>query len=147
MQPGEVRAAVWGGLMATFVAAVAGAWFPSIRLPRIDFASLNGPLLVPVEASMSFTWTVGLLQLFAGGVLLALVYAFYVQQHLPGPGWLRGMIWGAVLCVVAGLTQLPLLYGGGVFGSAWNGVMPLALVVWFLLWGAVLGVAYHKPRL
>jgi hypothetical protein len=146
MKAGEVRAAVWGGLLATFVAVVAGTWFPSLSLPRVDLATLNGNILAPEGASLSFAWTVGLLQLFAGGVVMALLYAFFIQALLPGPGWSRGMIWGGVLCLVSGLTLFPLIYGGGVFGSEWDSAYPLALAVWYLLWGAVLGVAYHMPR-
>ena len=146
MKTGEVRAAVWAGLLATFVAMVAGTWFPGLSLPRIDLASLNGDFLVPEGASVSFSWTMGLLQLGAGGVVMALLYALYIQTLLPGPGWAGGMIWGGVLCLVSGLTLFPLIYGGGVFGSAWDSAYPLALAVWHLLWGAVLGIAYHKPR-
>ena len=146
MKPGEVRAAVWAGLLATFVAFVAGTWFPGLSLPRIDLASLNGDFLAPQGASAAFTWTAGLLQLFAGGVVMALLYARYIQAILPGPGWARGMIWGGVLCLVSGLTLFPLIYGGGVFGGTWHSVYPLALAVWYLLWGAVLGSAYHTPR-
>ena len=147
MEPGEVRAAVWGGLLATFVATVAGYWFPAIGLPSLDFASLNGNLLVPTDASIDLIWTMGLLQLFGGGVVVSLLYGLYVQRHLPGPGWLRGMIWGGVLCLVVGLTVLPLLHGAGIFGSAWDGRTALSLIAWYLLWGCVLGIAYHKPRL
>ena len=146
MKVGEVRAAVWGGLLATFVAVVAGTWLPGLSLPRVDLASLNGDFLVPEEASVSFAWSVGLLQLFAGGVVMALLYALYIQALLPGPGWARGMTWGGVLCLVSGLTLFPLIYGGGVFGSNWDSAYPLALAVWYLLWGTVLGIAYHKPR-
>jgi hypothetical protein len=146
MKAGEVRAAVWAGLLATFVAVVAGAWFPGLSLPRVDMASLNGDFLAPEGASASFAWTVGLLQLFAGGVVVALLYALYIQALLPGPGWFRGMLWGAVLCLVSGLTLFPLIYGGGVFGAEWDSVYPLALTVWYLLWGAVVGIAYHMPR-
>ena len=146
MKAGEVRAAVWAGLLATYVAMVAGTWFPGLSLPRVDLASLNGNILAPEGASASFAWTVGLMQLGAGGVVMALLYAFYIQALLPGPGWARGMIWGGVLCLVSGLTLFPLIYGGGVFGSGWASGYPLALAVWYLLWGAVLGIAYHKPR-
>lgn len=146
MKAGQVRAAVWGGLLATFVAVVAGTWFPSLGLPRVNLVTLNGNILAPEGSSVSFAWTVGLLQLFAGGVVVALLYALYIQAILPGPGWARGMIWGGVLCLVSGLTLFPLIYGGGVFGSGWDSAYPLSLVAWYLLWGTVLGIAYHTPR-
>lgn len=130
--------------MATFVAAVAGYWFESIGLPRLDFAVWNGSLLAPSDASITFVWSVGMLQLFAGGIVMAIVYGYYVQMYLPGPGWMRGMMWGAVLAVLVGLTVVPLLYGGGPFGSDWDSRTVVAIIAWHLLWGIVLGIAFHK---
>ena len=144
MHAGSVKSAVWSGLLATFVAFAAGYWFPAIGLPALDLATLNGALMVSQEASVSFAWSVGALQLYAGGVVMALLYAFWVQMNLPGPGWLRGMIWGGVLAVVVGLTVFPLLYGGGLFGIDWDGRTAVAVIAWHLIWGGVLGVAYHK---
>lgn len=144
MHAGGVRAAVWSGILATFIAAVAGYWFTSLGLPRLDFAGLNGALVVSDSASESFLWTVGAIQLFAGGVVMALLYCFWVQMHLPGPGWLRGMIWGAVLALVVGLAVFPLLYQGGPFGTSGDGRTAVSLVAWHLIWGMVLGIAYHK---
>ena len=144
MHAGGVRAAVWSGLLATFVAGISGYWFPAIGLPRLDLAGLSGALLVPESASESFLWAVGVLQLLGGGVVMTLLYAFWVQEHLPGSGWLRGMIWGGVLAVVVGLTAFPLLFEGGPFGTAWDGRTAVSLTAWHLIWGLVLGVAYHK---
>ena len=144
MHSGSLKAAIWSGILATFVATVTGYWFEVIGLPRLDFATWNGALLVPNDASITFMWSVGVLQLFGGGVVMAILYGFYVQMYLPGPGWVRGMIWGAVLAVLVGLTVVPLLYGGGPFGSDWDGRTVVAIIVWHLLWGNVLGIAFHK---
>lgn len=144
MHAGGVRSAVGSGVLATFVATVAGYWFPAVALPQLDLILLNGGVVVPEQASIAFLWTVGAIQLFGGGIVMALLYGFYVQMHLPGPGWLRGMIWGGVLGVVVGLTVVPLLYEGGVFGSGGGGLAAVALAVWHLIWGCVLGISYHK---
>jgi len=141
---GGVKSAVWCGLLSTFVAVVAGYWFPAVGLPALDLPALNGALVVSEEASITFAWSIGALQLFGGGVVMALLYAFWVQMNLPGPGWLRGMIWGGVLAVVVGLTVFPLLYRGGPFGIDWDGRTAVAVIAWHLVWGGVLGVAYHK---
>jgi len=144
MHSGGVKSAVWSGLLATFVATAAGYWFPAVALPALDLPALNGALMVSEETSITFSWTVGAIELFGGGVVMALLYAFWVQMHLPGAGWVRGMIWGGVLAVVVGLTVFPLLYEGGLFGSAWDGRTAVSVFVWHLIWGGVLGVAYHK---
>ena len=144
MHAGDLRAAIGSGVLATFVATIAGYWFPAVGLSRLDLATLNGDLLVPSGGSVGLVWTVGTLQLFGGGVVMAILYAFWVQMHLPGPGWLRGLLWGGVLAVVVGLTVVPLLYEGGPFGSGWDGRTVVAIIAWHLLWGCILGIAYHK---
>jgi len=140
----RLRAALGSSLLATFVALIAGYWFPAVQLPLVDLPTWSGQLLVPSDAPASFLWTVGILQVFGGGAVMALLYAFYVEMHLPGAGWVRGAVWGVVLSLAVGLAQVPLLLGGGVFGSQWDGRMPVSLIVWHLLWGIVLGIAYHK---
>lgn len=144
MHAGGVRSAVWSGVLSTFVATAAGYWFPAVGLPALDLPALNGALVVPEQSSATFAWSIGALQLFGGGIVMALLYAFWVQMNLPGPGWMRGMIWGGVLALVVGMTVFPLLYEGGFFGIDWDGRTAVAVIAWHLLWGGVLGVAYHK---
>ena len=144
MHAGGIKAAIGSGLLATFVATASGYWFPAFGLPQLDLIGLNGAIVVPGEASLGFLWVVGFVQLFGGGIVMAILYGFYVQMYLPGPGWLRGMIWGGALGIVVGLTVTPLLYGGGIFGSDWDGRTAVALMLWHLLWGCILGIAYHK---
>lgn len=139
----SASARVWvrAGLLATFAATSAGYWMPALALPRLDFASLNGNLIAPESSGASFAWSVGLLDTFALGIVAALVYGRYLRPRLPGSGPIRGLIWGLVLCAVAGLTAFPLLFGGGVFGLRWDGAMPIALVAWYAIWGLALGLA------
>jgi hypothetical protein len=144
MHSGSAKAAVWSGVLATFVSAVAGYWFPALGLPQLDLIALNGGAVVPEQASLALLWTVGALQLFGGGVVMAILYGFWVQMHLPGPGWMRGLIWGGVLATVVGLGVVPLVYDGGPFGSDWGPRTVIALIAWHLLWGCVLGIAHHK---
>lgn len=141
--PPRVCARRWieAGLLATFVAASTGYWMPALGLPRLDFASLNGNLIAPESSGASFAWSVGLLETFALGVLASLVYGRYLRHRLPGSGPVRGLIWGAVVCAVVGLTAFPLLFGAGVFGLRWDGATPIALVLWHVVWGLSLGLA------
>lgn len=129
------------GTVATFVALTIGYWLPGIGLPRLDFPLLNGNLLVPDTTAVSFAWTVGLAQTLGIGVLLGLMYGEWARERLPGGPATKGAIWGLVVGCVAGFTVFPLLYGGGLFGSRWDTGTPMALVAWFLAWGATLGLA------
>jgi len=144
MHAGGVKAAIASGLLATFVATASGYWFSAVGLQRLDLVGLNGAVVVPEDASLGFLWMVGAVQLFGGGIVMAILYGFYVQMYLPGPGWFRGMLWGGTLGIVVGLTVVPLLYEGGIFGRDWDGRTAVALIVWHLLWGCVLGISYHK---
>ena len=140
-----IRDAVRSGMVATFTATTAGYWLPGIGLPRLDFATLNGNLIVPESASASFSWSIGLLHMFGLGMLLAFLFSVYVERHLPGPGWIRGILWGLVLGIVASLTVLPLLlYGAGPLGLDWDRAMPLALAIWYLTWGGTLGLVSSR---
>jgi hypothetical protein len=126
--------------VATFVAMSVGYWLPGLGLPRLDFAQMNGNLLVPEQSTASFAWTVGLVDIFLLGMLAAVVYGRYLRSRLPGTGPVRGLIWGLVLCTVTGLTAFPLLFGGGVFGVRWDPGAPIALVLWHVAWGVTLGI-------
>lgn len=128
------------GASATFVANSVGYWLPGLGLPRLDFATLNGNLMVPELAAASFSWAVGALQTYALGALMAVVYGRYVRARLPGNGAVRGMLWGAVLMLFSGLTAFPLLFGAGFFGMTWHAAMPASLLLWHLTWGLTLGL-------
>ncbi len=120
------------GLVATFVALTVGYWLPGIGLLRLDFPALNGNLIVPASTASAGVWLIGAGQTFGIGTLLAVVYARWIRSRLPGRGPTRGLVWGALVGVVAGLTVFPLVYGGGVFGIAWEAQAPLAMALWFL---------------
>jgi membrane protein DedA with SNARE-associated domain len=66
-----------------------------------------------------------------------------VQPALPGPWWLRGVIFAVVPLGVTVVVVLPLT-GGGLFGLALGaGLLPLAVeVARALVYGLTLGVAY-----
>lgn len=139
-----MRRAAIGGLVATFVALTVGFWLPGLGLPRLDYPLLNGNLLVPESTSVSFGWLLGLAHTLGLGALLAVVYSVWVRDRLPGAAWLRGLIWGALVVAVGGLTVFPLLYGAGVFARNWHPTAGITLVIWHLSWGLALGVLEQR---
>jgi len=138
---GTTRTWALAGALATFAACSVGYWLPALALPRLDFAGMNGNLIVPEQSGVSFAWTVGLLDTFALGMIAAIVYGNFVRRHLPGSGPVRGLIWGLTLCSITGLTAFPLLFGGGVFGLRWDPATPIALILCHVVWGVTLGLS------
>jgi hypothetical protein len=81
----------------------------------------------------------------AMGLLLALVYARYVEPRLSGPSWWRGLRFALVPWLLSLVIFLPLM-GGGLFGMD-VGAGPLPIVgnlILHLVYGAVLGGAYAE---
>jgi membrane protein DedA with SNARE-associated domain len=85
--------------------------------------------------------------LFLGAVVWAVLYAGAGRARLPGPPWLRGLLFSAVPLAVSGLVVLPLL-GAGPFGFGLGaGPLPLAgELLRHALFGAGLGVSYELLR-
>ncbi len=81
----------------------------------------------------------------AMGLLLALVYARYVEPRLSGPSWWRGMQFALVPWLLSLLVFLPLM-GGGVLGmNVGAGPLPiLGNLLLHLVYGAVLGITYAE---
>ena len=81
----------------------------------------------------------------AMGLLLALVYARYVEPRLHGPNWWRGMQFALIPWLLSLVVFLPLM-GGGVLGmDIGAGPLPiLGNLILHLVYGAVLGISYAE---
>jgi len=81
----------------------------------------------------------------AMGLLLALVYARYVEPRLHGPNWWRGMQFALIPWLLSLVVFLPLT-GGGLLGmNIGAGPLPiLGNLILHLVYGAVLGVSYAE---
>lgn len=81
----------------------------------------------------------------AMGLLLALVYARYVEPRLSGPSWWSGLRFALVPWLLSLVIFLPLM-GGGLFGmDVGAGPLPiLGNLILHLVYGAVLGLTYAE---
>ena len=81
----------------------------------------------------------------AMGLLLALVYARYVEPRLSGASWWRGMQFALIPWLLSLIIFLPLM-GGGLLGmNIGAGPLPiLGNLILHLVYGAVLGSAYAE---
>ena len=81
----------------------------------------------------------------AMGLLLALVYARFVEPLWHGPDWWEGVRFSLILWILSLIIFLPLM-GGGFFGiSTGAGPLPiLGNLILHLVYGAVLGTSYAE---
>lgn len=138
-----IRATV-AGFLATFTFTMAGFWGVGIGLPKIDVGAL-------MAASMGHAYGWGQTAHFLNGIVLALIYAFWLYHWLPGPRLVKGFVYGILTTIAAGLIVVPLAStaaqepSGIFFANAPNtGLMILAALIVHLVYGLTLGALY-KP--
>jgi uncharacterized membrane protein YagU involved in acid resistance len=141
MERNFLRAAI-AGLIATYVFTMAGFWQVGIGLPKVDV----GQMLAD-NMGRSYIW--GQAAHFINGVLLALIYA-WLYRWLPGPGVVKGLLYGILAMIAAGLAIVPLVTASmpapaGIFFTQTPdpGMMSLGALVAHLLYGITLGIAYR----
>jgi hypothetical protein len=81
-----------GGLLKFLVILTAGVF--------------GGPLSGPLQAAFHISV----------GLAMALFYAFVLERLLPGPSWLRGLIYAAAVWLANALIVLPVI-GEGIAGT------------------------------
>jgi len=133
MKPNLTKA-ILGGLAGTVVMSLMMRFVAPMMLGHpMDIAGMLANM-------MGGVWAVGMAaHLMNGVVIFPLVYAFIVFRYLPGPPLLRGVIWGAVLWVVAEALVMPMA-GAGFFSSEIGGAKAvMAALMGHLVYGALLG--------
>lgn len=128
-------------VIATFVATIYGYWEVSFGLPKLDFATLLGPRLVPEGSSKELTFGWGMAQHFIDGALLGIPYLWFFRYVSSWSRWLSGLLYGALVWVASGIVTSP-LSGAGFFWWDWGGPTLTGILFWYLFWGLVLGIAF-----
>jgi uncharacterized membrane protein YagU involved in acid resistance len=136
------RAAVAGAIGTGILTAL---WQvePSIGLPKIAIGQILSTFMsvsvAHLRVGIAGGWIVHLLV----GVLLALIYARYFADRLPGPPAGRGAIYGALVFVVAQSFFMPLV-GAGFF-SRGDLELLIGSLLGHVVYGAVVGWIYYPP--
>ena len=146
-----LRAGVLAGFLATFamtivliaaygLASSIGAAGGGI-LQRWSWALVHNPVAERTADGVVLAIGANL----AMGLLLALVYARYVEPRLSGPSWWRGMMFSLIPWLLSLVFFLPLM-GGGLLGmDVGAGPLPiLGNLILHLVYGAVLGASYAE---
>jgi len=132
---GDIPRIALAGLVGALSMALATYLFNLLGIPIADLGRLIATKILRYHSHRT---RLGFVLHLVNGVLLALVYAMLLVPLLPGPYWMRGLLYGTGLWLVMMVVLLPLL-GDGLFGSRTSrGMAPSALAV-HLLYGLVLG--------
>ena len=129
-----IRALV-GGFVGTVVFTLMGKFIaPHVIGQPMDVAALMAPMLGGSHA-------VGVIAHFVTGtVVFPIAYLILGLRYLPGPGWLRGIIFLIPLYLVAMVVIMPILGQGFFFGSPPKAMVALMGHVAFgLCMGAIIG--------
>lgn len=124
--------AVVAGLFGTAVMTMLMLMAPAMRLPPMNIGAMLGSV-------MGGSLVLGWMAHFVIGMVLAIVYAALFATRLPGPGFVRGALYGLIPWIVAQLAVMPMMGAGafgGSFGAAFGSLMG------HLVYGAVLGGVY-----
>lgn len=116
------------GVIAGFVATFA-------------MSMLHDPIAVLTAAIGVQSPAVGwLFHFFVGTVLWGSGFGL-LYDHMPGPSWMRGVVFGLGVSLVVMLVVMPMV-GTGWFGLRLGFAAPVAVVALHLVYGAILGAIY-----
>jgi uncharacterized membrane protein YagU involved in acid resistance len=145
MKEGTMTPPVGRAMVAGFVGTVAITLMmyfvaPMMTGQPMDIAAMLGSML-------GGSWIAGMVLHFVNGtVIFPLIYTAVLYHVLPGGPVVKGLIWGAVLWLLAQILVMPMM-GGGFF-SANAGGMPAVIgsLMGHLVYGLLLGALAGEPK-
>ena len=132
--------AIAAGLIGTATMTALLLIEPSIGLPNIAMGQILGGSLGLASALPNVGAALGWVLHFLIGALFAVLYAAALERRLPGTPVIRGVLFGALLFLLAQVAFMPFV-GGGFF-SRGDGELLLGSLIGHLLYGSVVGWIY-----
>jgi uncharacterized membrane protein YagU involved in acid resistance len=128
------------GIIAGFVATVVLSAFMVMKqamglMPELD------PIRMIAAMAGAHTNAIGWIGHFVIGSVFWGVGFAVVSPFLPGPFFLRGVIFGAVAWLMMMVVVMPMA-GAGLFGLALGMMAPIATLMLHVIFGLVLGGVY-----
>ncbi len=166
----QVKAAALAGFVATQIGTIWGYYAIGIGLPSLPFPAYNGLLFSRPSVAGDFSnfgnaasWFLGQSIHFTNGIVFALMFALVAYKSLPTflpkmKSVQKGLVFGVVQTIVSIGFLFPYVYapksGFGVFSFGDNAFgnnhdhwkLPFAVLVWHLVYGAVLGLLYDPKK-
>jgi hypothetical protein len=145
----RARKMLLAGLGATSLMTVVTYVAPLLGLPRADEAGEIGSRLSGAAAPAgSAGWLLGMFVHYLNGtIVFPWLYITAGEPLLRGPGWFRGMQWGAVLWAASQMGLMPMV-GKGFFCTEDRDQVEVLLetLVSHLLYGAAIGGALETTQ-
>lgn len=143
-------AIIWG-VVATLAFTLFGMMGKAVGMTRMDLLDLLGSAVAP--AGTSAARAAGALIHHTNGALLAIAWAYGVALLGWPANWLTGIVWGAVLWVLALLmlstmgAAHPAIRRGeqddpGLAATNFGAMTPVGSLIGHLVYGLVLGLTY-----
>lgn len=132
MERFNVKRAVVGGLVGTLVMTVLVLAAPMMGLPPMNIGAMLGSV-------MGGSLVLGWMGHFIIGTVLALGYGALFANRLPGPGFVRGAVYGLLPWLMAQLVVMPMM-GAGLFSGSF--LAAAGSLMGHLVYGAILGAIY-----
>lgn len=117
-QPHSFWETVTCGFIATFVMSTVSFLSGGFGLPIIDIGYILQQIFNYIHESELYSIYWGNAAYYFGGILLALIWVAFLKRRIPGNWFIRGIVYGIIISVVAGLVISPIfsLAGGEPFG-------------------------------
>lgn len=135
--------AIVGGVVGTGVMSMLWLVEPHIGMQSLAAGDILSSLLAVATAYFSpgpvLGWTIHVLV----GIAFALVYLRFFVRRLPGPPVARGLLYGAMIFVLAQLVFMPLV-GAGVFSKG-DLLLLVGSLVGHLVYGGLVGAICGVP--
>jgi len=165
-----VAGASLAGFIATQIGTIWGYYAPGIGLPSLPFPAYNGLLFSRPSVAADFSdfgnpasWFLGQSIHYVNGIVFAYMFAFIAYNKLPTfmpkmKSVQKGMVFGITQSIISLGFLFPYVYapkaGFGIFSFGDNAFgnnhdhwkLPVAVVLWHLVYGGLLGLFYDpKP--
>ena len=137
----RISRAILGGVVGTVLLTSMMYFVAPVMTGRAtDIAGMFG-------SKMGGSWALGMLVHILNGILVfPLIYVFIVSQRLPGPPWVRGIVWGGTLWMLAEMVVMPVM-GAGFFSAHAGGISSvISSLLGHLVYGLVFGAIAGAPE-
>ena len=128
------------GFLATYLLMVFAQKADRYGLPRVDFAHEQAELCLRDAVKGPTSYVIGLMILHLNGILFTLLYSAVVAKHLPiDIPVLKGIAYGLILWVLAGLIYVPIFFRIGFFALKAHPFAWATSLVVHVIFGTVVG--------